>query len=150
MSYPITTLAPVAVPVEIAGRTFQVKPFTFNDLAKIQAWLDRNFSPIDQLLSRLERLPEAIQDKLLDRLDSVASVPAPRLGTPEADKALYSLDGFRQIFQIMVQAADPGCSDADVDTLVGSMSVSEFQKLMERLSAIAFEAGDPKAEGGAA
>jgi len=131
----------------IGQTSITVKPFTINEIAKLQDWIDRTYkSPLVDILPTLHLADPEIRRQLVAEAKRWT---APQFGTQEADSALQSIKGLRQVFRIIVTASDPKLTETDADRIAGEVRLTEFMDAMAPLMVAAFgaseESGDPKA-----
>lgn len=140
----ILSFLPQPTPVTICGKVFNILPFSLNEMAKIQKWIDSvSPNPLAFLVEQLGSLnPEARRAVLLE----MKQHKSPKLGTEEASDLLGTFDGLKEIFRIAIQKADPSVDNVKIDEFIGSMSIETFSSLMQKIGGIVFEAeDDPKA-----
>jgi len=141
----ILAFIPQPVQVAINGKSYGVLPFTVNEMAKLQSWLNsvaRN--PYESLLSRLGDLPV---DARKEVLAAIGKWHAPSIGSEEANEYLNTLDGLQALFSIILKKADPSLTDADIVNIQSAYTLNAFTDLMTELTEIAFgKSDDPKVQ----
>jgi len=139
----ILSFLPQPTPISICGKVYNILPFSLNEMAKIQKWID-TVSP-NPLAFIVEQLGTLAPDARRAVLNEMKQYKTPKLGTEEASDLLGTFDGLKEIFKIAIQKADPSVDNAKIDELIGSMSIEQFSKLMQKIGGIAFESeDDPK------
>jgi hypothetical protein len=129
----------------IGTKTIKVKPFTINEIAKLQEWVNRTYrNPLLDMLPSLGQVdPETRHAIILQ----AKTWTAPQFGTPEAEAILSTIGGMREIFRILVTTGDPTKTEKDADAIAGEISIDEFVGAISELMVIAFgksEGFDPK------
>jgi hypothetical protein len=147
----INRMLPVGKPVEIAGRTFYIKPFSILEISQLQGWIKRTYpNPLDSLRGHLDGLtPEERAKLLVDAQAKLAVNFPPLLGTIEAETHLHGIEGMQEIARMMLRKADKSLTDEDVYELINNISATTFFKVMEEIMAVAMGEDEvPKGEGG--
>lgn len=141
----LAALTAQPVPLTVRGRTYHVHPLTLNDLGQLQAWIDAQHpDPLAVAQANLSRFNVAQQKHLLAIALELAAKPKPRLGTPEADAFLLSIDGIREVLFLTIAKGDPKFTRDEAAVLLQDITEQELQRALEASGAVGV-VGDPKA-----
>ena len=144
----LTNLLPAPKTVQIGTRSVTAKPFTINEISRLQEWINKTYrSPLADILPTLHTLDKETQRSVLAQAKSWT---APQFGTAEADEMLRSIGGLYQVFKIIVTSSDPKLTEADAVSIAGEVDFAQFTDLAGELMLVAFgvseDQNDPKAE----
>lgn len=138
--------------IELGGRTFKLSPLTVADLGELQAWVLAQLpDPIAVARQLAEGQPAEIAKEILLSAYEDTRNGARRLGSAEANAALKSLAGFRELLYLHGRKHHPEMTREAWEALLTAALRDEITVLSARL---AEENGgaipDPKAGAGAA
>lgn len=132
----------------VAGREYLVYPLTLDDFGGLQRWVDAQFpDPLQTVADYIERrpdLPVAVQKHLYAQAVQQAGQPRPRLGTPEADTIVQSVEGAKELIYLGIRKGDPGFTRDDAARLFAAMTVAHMAILHTATNAD-LVLSDPKA-----
>lgn len=136
----ILDFVPQSTAITVGGKVYNILPFTLNEMARLQKWIDASSpNPFTFLVEKLGTMSAETRRSVLQEMKTYKS---PKLGTEEAGEILQSFDGTKEIFRIAVQRADPSVTDEFVDLLVGSLPIDQFSDLMGRVGSVVFGVSD--------
>ena len=94
----------------VGDKTYQIYPLRIADFGKMQAWCDsRQPNPYASVSEQLGTgLFTVAQEKaLLEAAVRVATGPKPRIGSPECDALVGSVDGIAELVRISISRGEP-------------------------------------------
>ncbi len=155
-----STLSARPLQLTVGAESFDLHPFTVDDWAGMQAWVDTQFpDPFDVVCRQIERgrlvvaldgsesraeYPLAQQQFLL-KAALEQSVRGRRLvGTPEADDRVRSMEGILEMLKASIRKGRPDFSDDDARRLYKSMTIGHVARVFQATSA-ELVLSDPKA-----
>jgi hypothetical protein len=141
------TLAASPKPLVVDGKTYLVHPLTLSDFGDLQSWVDAQFpSPIEVANRAIEtgNYNPAQQQFLLRVALEIACRGQHKIGTPEADEKLFSVDGAREILFRSISKGDPNFTREAAEALHGKMSLAHVM-FLNSVTNIDLVATDPKA-----
>jgi hypothetical protein len=140
------TLSNQPRPLTIDGVTYLVHPLTLDDFGKLQAWVQEQFpDPLQVAADRLDLFPVPVQKHLVAMAIEQASKPRPRLGQPEADALVRSMDGTLELMRIAIAKGDPSFTRDKARALYARMNLAHLSMLYASTGADVV-LSDPKAE----
>lgn len=150
----IATLTATPRTVKLAGRNYSVRPLTLGDYGKLQAWLESQMpDTLGLVLSHCrDGVPVPLQKHMISEALQQASRPRIKLGSPEADAMLATMDGAKQMIRLGISRCDPTFDDAAAQALFEQASAEELAAAIQVMTAdLAFSAGvdedgNPKAK----
>ena len=143
----LASLAGKPKPLLVDGREYAVYPLTIDDLADLQAWCDRQCpDPIEAVAKHLGSGKfNPVQEKYLLRMAvEVATAPRPKIGSPETQAMIGSLEGCAMLLWLSIRKGDPGFSEEAGKTLAKKIGVGRVHQVIEFTGAD-MVASDPKA-----
>ncbi len=144
------TLAATPRLVTLGGEPHRVSPLSIADFGRLQEWVDRQSpDPFDLANAQVAtgRYNAAQQQFLYRTAMELALQGSCRIGSPEADERLRSLDGFREILYLSIAKAEPGFTRADADRLYDRMTPGDLARVCTLTDVdLVVGAGAPKAE----
>lgn len=156
----IASLAAVPRTVTLGGERHQVTPLSIHDLGTLQDWVDQQFpNPYDVANREIERGRASVDDAgnpcrvaysvpMQQFLLRVAAEQAERgqrkIGTPEADSKLHTVEGMKQLLLISLRKTRPEFSAEDADRLFRAMTVADVAQLVA-ITNLEMVTSDPKA-----
>jgi hypothetical protein len=116
-----------------APKTYRFPRLTLDGLRRLQAWIDANApSPLQVTALHLHGVPEDVARRALDQaLEATDRWAPPRIGTPEAEALLGSMDGLRQVVATMLRSGQPGIADAEVDAVVAQLDGPAIGRILD-------------------
>jgi hypothetical protein len=142
----IASLTKQPRPVTIDGETYLVHPLEIADFGKLQAWIDAQYrNPLEVVSESLHFFQPPQQRYLLDKATEQASRPKPKIGTPEADELLRSVEGVKVLLRLSIAKGRPDFSEALADQLFDKFTPLQIQTLFQE-SQVEAVLSDPKAE----
>ncbi len=132
---------------------YWIHPLTFEDIGKLQEWLDRQFpDPIQQAQEAIERAAErgkpftvAQEQFLYKSAQELAAKAKVKVGMLEATQLLLSAEGNTQIIFLSIKKGDPNFKDEDAKKLFHSLDPATLIRV-QRASQANLIVDDPKAE----
>ncbi len=114
----------------------RIHPLTFNDLAALQAWINAQFPEPYQsawnAIQEAERSGKPFnvtqQQFILKNAAELATRPQHKLGTPDADQLLMSVEGFKQILMASIRKGEPSFDEAAAERLFKHMTQLDILK----------------------
>lgn len=153
--------------MEIGGETYVFHPLTIHDFGKLQGWVDKQF-PDPTLIAQkaiargkpvfdddgehrhnekgqplFEDYTVSQQQFLLKSALEIAAKNKPRVGTPEADELLRSLEGTKQLVLLSIKKGRPDFSEADATALFSKIALGDIERIFAATTAD-LVVGDPK------
>jgi hypothetical protein len=130
-----------------------IHPLSFEDIGKLQEWLDRQFpDPIQQAQESIERAVErgkpftvAQEQFLYKSAQELAAKAKVKVGMLEATQLLLSAEGSIQIILLSIKKGDPNFTDDDAKKLFRSLDPATLIRV-QRASQANLIVDDPKAE----
>jgi hypothetical protein len=138
---------PLKVRVKDEVREYQVYPLTVEELASLQGWVDAQFpDPFATVSEAIKKhdFPVSQQEYLLDRAVAASVLHRHPIGTPEADRMLFSFEGTLQLIWLAIRKGKPDLTDAEVKELRLWMSLADLIALKTH-TGIGAILSDPKA-----
>ena len=114
----------------VGSQRYLVYPLTLADWGQLQAWVDAQFpDPFEVMADALEKLETSTaQQQLLFKLAMEAATKARRkIGTPEADAVLQSIEGFCQMLLVSIRKGQPDFSEAGAQALFQQMTLGQLR-----------------------
>lgn len=132
--------------IMLGGHEYTINPLTIGDLGMFQEWIDWQTDPFRLVYEALSRHDYSVaQQKFMLEAAITAARHRIRLGTPEADALMQSMDGVLELLTISIGKTDKSFSEAKARALYSNMSISDISVLMESTGA-SLVMSDPKAE----
>lgn len=123
-------------PMMLGGESYDIHPLTLGDFADLQRFVESQFpDPIAAAKANLDGLPMAVQQYLLKEALAIAARPKPRLGTPEADAILQSLDGVREILFLSIRKGRPAFTRTDAAALYDRIGMDDIGRVFKDTNA---------------
>jgi hypothetical protein len=115
---------------------YRVSPLTYEDHGTLQRWVDAQFpNPFDQAWEAIQRARakgqpfNVTQEQfLLKNAQELAARSRHPIGTPEADRLLWSDEGVKQILLVAIRKGDPSFDESKAAELVKHMTPADVQK----------------------
>lgn len=160
----LTTLSARPRVLRVGDEAHDVHPFTFDDFADLQAWVDSQFpDPFDLATKAIdagrlvvrdgkparEPYPVAQQQHLIKVALEQSSRGRRLIGTPEADEKAQSLDGVKEILYLSIRKGNPDFTRGDAARLYKHMTYGHVARLYQDTE-VARVLTDPKAGPGPA
>jgi hypothetical protein len=149
MSIASLTAQPKPLKVTIAGeeRTYLIYPLTIDDLGQLQSWVDSQFpDPFAIVGAAIDKgnytVPQ--QQYLMERALALASQPNHLIGSPEADRVLFTLPGHCELLKLAIRKGGVEFSDDEAKELYLHLSLADLVAVANQ-TGIAEVASDPKA-----
>lgn len=120
------------VPLVVGGETYQVHPLSLDDLGQLQAWVDAQFDdPIEVASAALGRgLTRAQEQHLLSEALKLACQPRAKIGTPEGDALLRSVDGIKQLLVLAIRKGRPNFTLEQASAIFEALSAEQIALAM--------------------
>lgn len=121
----------LTVRVRGEAREYPVHPLTLDDLGKLQGWVDAQFPDPFAVVGRaIGRGDYTVtqQQYLLDRAIHRATQPRHLIGTPEADRVLFSLEGHCELLKLAIRKGRE-LSDDEARELYMHLTVADLAAL---------------------
>jgi hypothetical protein len=141
-------------PLVVGDKTYQMHPLTIDDFGKLQAWCDSQYKdPMDVVATKLGtgQFTKRQEEYLMRVAVETARKPKPKLGEPEVDALLNSLEGFQQIAYLSIRKGLPDFTLADAKAMIDQMGNEKLSTMMLATNADMILSGedpdDPKAVG---
>jgi hypothetical protein len=133
-------------PLTIKGRTYNLYPFTLKDLGALEAWAQAQFpDPFVVAQRAMDNFNVAQQKLLLATALELASKMKPKLGTPEVDGLIQSIDGIKHVLYLSISKGDPNFTTEDAEAIFDDLGVAEIAKVFAATD-VAKVVGSPKDE----
>jgi hypothetical protein len=142
-------------PLVVGDKTYQMHPLTIDDFGALQAWCDSQYKdPLEAIAPQLGsgKFTKRQEEFLMRVAVETAHKPKPRLGEPEVDALLNSLEGFQQVAYLSIRKGLPTFTQDDARELIKAMGNQSLARMMMDTnadmilgSAPANGDGDPKA-----
>jgi len=134
-------------PFVVNGVTYQIHQLTLGDFGNLQAWLDaQQPDPFSIAQEQLGRFTPAQGQHILRTAMEIAAKPKPRIGTPEADLLLTSVEGTKEAFFLSIRKGDPLFDRKKLDEFFSSLGHADIAGLMQSTD-LDKVITDPKATG---
>ncbi len=128
----LSTLTGQPQTLKVAGKEYKVYPLTLADFGKLQAWVDaQSPNPLAEVKRAiaLGDFPFAQQKYMLELAMEKATKVKPKIGQPEADELLVTMEGYKQIILLSIRKGNPSFSEAEAQELFEKMSVADIAQL---------------------
>lgn len=128
-------------------REYAVHPLSIDDLGKLQGWVDAQFpDPFDVVGKAIAAGDYTVtqQQYLLDRAIHRATQPRNMIGTPEADRILFSLEGHCELLKLAIRKGGVEFSDEEAREVYMHLTVAELAAL-HSTTGLDLVTHDPKA-----
>ncbi len=145
MQNDLATLTAQPRTLTVEGQAYDVHPLKIEDVGALQKWVHEQYpDPIATVHARCQGLPLKVQQHLMGVAAELACRPLPKIGTPEADGLLESVDGIKEILFLAIRRGRPAFTRADAEALFAKLSEAELARVF-RDTGVAAVVGDPKA-----
>ena len=107
-------------PLRVGDKTYQVHPLTITDFGALQIWVDSQHpDPFAAVAAQIGtgRFTPAQERHLLTAAVEFSGKSKPKLGTPEADALVRSIEGIKHLLYIAIHKGDPTFTEADAETM---------------------------------
>lgn len=134
--------------LRVDGVEYKVHPLTFEDLGKLQVWIDSQFpNPLDVASQAIKsgNFNFAQQQFIIEKALHAATRPKNLIGSIEADELLMSVEGYKQVLLLSIRKGDPSFDDAAAKNLFSKMTQADIARL-EAITNLDMVATDPKDE----
>lgn len=126
----LSTLTAQPRPLVVDGRTYMLHPLNAGDIGALEAWAQAQFpDPLAIAEAALERFSIGQQKHLLSAALELSCRPKPKLGTPEIDGLLQSLDGVREVLYRTIVKGDPKFTREAAAALFEALSAAELGRI---------------------
>ncbi len=135
--------------LRVAGREYRVYPLTIADFGKLQGWIDAQFpNPFEEVKKAiaLGEFNFAQQKFMLELAMEKATKAKAKIGQPEADELLMTMEGYKQVILLSIRKGNPSFSDADAQELFESMTFADIAQLQQATNLDMIVSNDPKAD----
>lgn len=126
-------------------------PLTLEDLQQLEPWIQSQMP--DPFAVARKAIAEGDytvmqQQFLMDKAMVRATDAPPKVGTPEGDRILGSLEGVKKMLVLSIRKGRPEFSDDEASKLFSSMSMAETMRLHESIIPTVLPAAAEQAEPG--
>lgn len=145
----LATLTGQPQTLKVAGKEYKVYPLTLADFGKLQAWVDDQFpNPFAEVKKAiaLGDFTFAQQKFMLELAMEKATKAKVKIGQPEADELLATMEGYRQVLVLSIRKGNPAFSDAEAQELFEEMSFVDIMQLQQATNLDMVVSPDPKAD----
>lgn len=135
--------------LRVAGKEYKVYPLTLADFGKLQAWIDDQFpNPFAEVKKAiaLGDFTFAQQKFMLELAMEKATKAKVKIGQPEADELLMTMEGYKQVILLSIRKGNPSFSDADAQELFEKMSFVDITQLQQATNLDMVVSPNPKAD----
>jgi len=122
---------PLTVRVNGEARVYDVHPLTVDDIASLQGWVDAQhpdpYAAASAAMAKFDFTVE--QQKYILSTAMQAAVRRNPIGTPEADRVLFSFEGSLQLMKLSIRKGNPGFTDEEAAEIRHWMTLADLQAL---------------------
>jgi hypothetical protein len=139
----LTKAAPKTIEVVQGDKTYALPTLALAELRKIQEWLDGLPSPLARCQKYAESLPENLRNDYWVAMSTKLNGWPPKLGSPEAEEALSSLEGLDLLIRLMLRKGQPSLKDSEIEVIAGEFDLTMLGNvLLHALGIDPVEPGD--------
>lgn len=135
-------------PIVLGDETYMAHPLTVDDWGEVQAWLDaQHKNPFTVVKAAIAEggFSMAIQQYMINQALDRATKPTCRIGSPEADELLTSMQGYAQILYISIRKGRPEFTVKDAAELAMKLTAIDMVEIGQATT-LNMMASDPKDE----
>lgn len=133
MDSSLASLAAKPVRFTVGNEAYDLYPVTFDSLGDIQKWCDdRSPDPFEIVAAQIEsgRFTPAQEKHLLDSALRASIAAKPKIGTPECDEMLRSIEGIEYVLWLSVRPGRPDFKHEDARKLMRDLGLQGTARIL--------------------